>query len=94
MIERKSKVTFFDFWKKANSALIEELFGLKKLPDKVVIITGGAGGIGGGMAKAMVKEGAIVVVVDLNEETAKAMEQELQEISPKSMFLKANLMER
>ncbi|WP_432702880.1 SDR family NAD(P)-dependent oxidoreductase [Lysinibacillus sphaericus] len=65
-----------------------------KLQDKVVIITGGAGGIGSGMAKAMVKEGAIVTIVDLNEETGKAMEKELQKISPKSMFLQANLMER
>lgn len=40
------------------------------------------------------KEGAIVTIVDLNEETGKAMEQELQQISPKSMFLQANLMER
>ena len=29
-----------------------------KLKDKAVIITGGAGGIGSGMAKAMAKEGA------------------------------------
>ncbi|KYD04090.1 3-oxoacyl-[acyl-carrier protein] reductase [Heyndrickxia sporothermodurans] len=65
-----------------------------KLQDKVVIITGGAGGIGSGMAKAMVKEGAIVAIVDLNEETGKAMEKELQAISPKSMFLQANLMDR
>ncbi len=65
-----------------------------KLQDKVVIITGGAGGIGSGMAKAMVKEGAIVTIVDLNEETGKAMEKELQKISPKSMFLQANLMDR
>lgn len=65
-----------------------------KLQDKVVIITGGAGGIGSGMAKAMAKEGAIIAVVDLNAETGKAMEQELQAISPKSMFLEANLMER
>lgn len=65
-----------------------------KLLDKVVIITGGAGGIGSGMAKAMVKEGAIVAIVDLNEETGKAMEKELQQISPKSMFLQANLMDR
>lgn len=70
------------------------MFGLKKLQDKVVIITGGAGGIGGGMAKAMVKEGAIVAIVDLNEETGKAMEKELQAISPQSSFIKANLMER
>ncbi|QDQ02765.1 SDR family oxidoreductase [Lysinibacillus fusiformis] len=65
-----------------------------KLQDKVVIITGGAGGIGGGMAKAMVKEGAIVTIVDLNDETGKAMEKELQQFSPKSMFLQANLMDR
>jgi len=37
-----------------------------KLQNKVVIITGGAGGIGSGMAKSMVKEGAIVTIVDLN----------------------------
>ena len=64
-----------------------------KLQDKVAIITGGAGGIGSGMAKAMVKEGAIAVIVDLNEETGQAMEKELQAISPKSMFIQANLMD-
>lgn len=65
-----------------------------KLQDKVVVITGGAGGIGSGMAKAMVKEGAIVTIVDLNEETGKAMEAELQAISPKSMFIQADLTDR
>lgn len=65
-----------------------------KLQDKVVIITGGAGGIGSGMARAMAKEGAIVAIVDLNEETGKEMEKQLQAISPKSMFLQANLMDR
>lgn len=67
---------------------------MSKLQDKVVIITGGAGGIGFGMAKAMVKEGAIVTIVDVNEETGHASEKLLQEISPKSMFLKADLMDR
>jgi len=65
-----------------------------KLQDKVVIITGGAAGIGSGIAKAMVKEGAIVTIVDLNEETGKSTEKELQAFSPQSMFLKANLMDR
>lgn len=65
-----------------------------KLQDKVVIITGGAGGIGGGMAKAMAKEGAILAIVDFNEETGKAMEAELQKISPKSMFIQADLTDR
>ncbi|MGB3102743.1 MAG: SDR family NAD(P)-dependent oxidoreductase, partial [Psychrobacillus psychrotolerans] len=67
---------------------------MSKLQDKVVIITGGAGGIGFGMAKAMAKEGAIVAIVDVNEETGKASEKLLQEISPRSMFLKADLMDR
>ncbi|WP_419961694.1 SDR family NAD(P)-dependent oxidoreductase [Psychrobacillus sp. BM2] len=67
---------------------------MSKLQDKVVIITGGAGGIGLGMAKAMVKEGAIVAIVDVNDETGHASEKILQEISPKSMFVKANLMDR
>ncbi len=67
---------------------------LDKLQDKVIIITGGAGGIGSGIAKAMVKEGAIVTIVDVNEETGKAMEKELQTISSKSMFLQANLLDR
>lgn len=64
-----------------------------KLQDKVVIITGGAGGIGSGMAMAMVKEGAIVTIVDLNEETGRETEKELQLHSPKSMFLQANLLD-
>lgn len=64
-----------------------------RLQDRVIIITGGAGGIGSGMARAMVKEGAIVAIVDLNEETGKQTEKELQAISPKSMFLQANLMD-
>lgn len=65
-----------------------------KLQDKVAIITGGAGGIGSGMAKAMAKEGAIVAIVDLNEEMGKETEALLQAISPKSFFLKADLMDR
>lgn len=64
-----------------------------RLQDKVVLITGGAGGIGSGMARAMAKEGAIAVIADLNEETGRQTEKELQAISPKSMFIQANLME-
>ncbi|MFS0560979.1 SDR family oxidoreductase [Terribacillus sp. 179-K 1B1 HS] len=65
-----------------------------KLQDKVVIITGGAGGIGSGMAKAMAKEGAIVAIVDFNEKAGKSLEVELRSFSPKSIFMKADLLER
>ncbi|MCM3356816.1 MULTISPECIES: SDR family oxidoreductase [unclassified Psychrobacillus] len=67
---------------------------MDRLKDKVVIVTGGAGGIGLGMSKAMAKEGAIIAIVDVNEEAGQASLKVLQEISPKSMFLKANLMDR
>lgn len=37
-----------------------------RLQDKVVIVTGGAGGIGRGISLAMAKEGAKLVIVDIN----------------------------
>ncbi|GGJ82235.1 short-chain dehydrogenase [Lentibacillus kapialis] len=66
---------------------------MDKLKDKVAIITGGAGGIGKGMAMAFVKEGAKVVIVDLNEETGNEAVKELQQYQPESMFIQANLAE-
>lgn len=66
---------------------------MTKLKDKVAIITGGAGGIGKGMALAFVKEGATVVIVDLNEEAGNETVKELQEYAPKSIFIQANLTE-
>ena len=64
---------------------------MKKLEGKIAIITGGAGGIGSGMAKAFVKEGATVAIVDLNEEFGQQTLKELQEYQPESMFIQANL---
>ncbi len=66
---------------------------MSKLKDKVAIITGGAGGIGQGIATAFVKEGAKVVIVDLNEETGKEAIKNLQEYQEESMFIQANLAE-
>jgi NAD(P)-dependent dehydrogenase (short-subunit alcohol dehydrogenase family) len=62
-----------------------------RLEDKIVIITGGAGGIATGMATAMAKEGAIIVLVDINDEAGKVVEAKVREISPKSMFIKGDL---
>lgn len=42
-----------------------------RFENKVVIVTGAAGGIGGATAKAFYDEGAKVVLVDLNEEALK-----------------------
>lgn len=48
-----------------------------RLDGKVAIVTGGAGGIGRGITRAFVKEGARVLVVDINDEAGQALEAEL-----------------
>lgn len=64
-----------------------------KLEGKIAIITGGAGGIGSGIARAMAKEGAKIAIVDLNKETGDATAAELQKMQPDSIFIQANLAE-
>src|SRR4051812_12373756 len=41
-----------------------------ELGDKVAIVFGGGGGLGGAIAKSMVDEGARVVVADIDEDAA------------------------
>lgn len=59
-----------------------------KLTEKVAIITGSAGGIGRGIALAMAKEGARVVIVDINEEKGKETLQEVNEYTEGMLFIK------
>ncbi|NLU83738.1 SDR family oxidoreductase [Rhodococcus sp. HNM0569] len=47
-----------------------------RLDGKVAVVTGGAGGIGRGIVRAFVKEGARVLVVDINDEAGRALEAE------------------
>lgn len=66
---------------------------MNRLEGKIALITGGASGIGKGMAMSFVKEGAKVVIVDLNEEVGQQTVKELQEIQADSLFIQANLAE-
>lgn len=66
---------------------------MNKLKDKIAIITGGASGIGKGLATAFVKAGATVAIVDLNEEVGNTTIKELQTHQPDSIFIQANLAE-
>ncbi len=43
---------------------------MDRLAGKVAIVTGGGGGIGGATARALAREGAAVLVVDINEAAA------------------------
>lgn len=48
-----------------------------RLQGKTAIVTGGAGGIGRGIVRAFVKEGARVLIVDINDEAGNALQSEL-----------------
>jgi L-fucose dehydrogenase len=48
-----------------------------QLKDKVVVITGGASGIGGAIAASAAREGAIAVIVDRSRELAQKLETDL-----------------
>ena len=63
----------------------------KRLKDKVAIVTGAAQGIGWGIATCMAKEGANVVVADLNEEVGEKTAQELKKLGSDAMFMKVNV---
>ena len=85
-----------------TAAEIETLFGAKsekaniisgRVQDKIVIVTGGAQGFGGGIAELLYAQGANVVIADLNEEVGSHMVNNLNAInqSNRAFFVKANV---
>jgi NAD(P)-dependent dehydrogenase (short-subunit alcohol dehydrogenase family) len=46
---------------------------MDRLRDKVVIVTGGAQGLGEGIARRLAEEGASVVIADINGAKAKSV---------------------
>src|SRR5690554_8057837 len=61
---------------------------MKQLENKIAIITGGASGIGKAIAQLFVKEGAKVVIADLNENLGQSLAAELG--SENSVFIKGD----
>src|SRR5438477_9324192 len=56
--------------------LIEE-FEMGSLDGKVVLITGGAGGMGSAQARLLAREGAAVAIADLRDELGHKLEAEI-----------------
>jgi NAD(P)-dependent dehydrogenase (short-subunit alcohol dehydrogenase family) len=54
----------------ADAAALHDDLPMGRLQDKVAIVTGGAGGIGGATARKLGREGAAVVVTDINGDAA------------------------
>lgn len=65
-----------------------------ELNDKVIMITGAAGGIGFATAKACTKYGASVVLVDLDQKALDAKAKELNDIGGNAIGLVANVTNR
>ena len=85
-----------------NAAALDILLGAQEQPvkeisgrvqDKIIIVTGGAQGFGGGIAELLYAQGANVVIADLNEETGSKMADALNANSQtnQAYFVKVNV---
>ncbi len=82
----KEEIAFVDNWEVENyrRKVSKGLSGSSKLDQKTVIVTGAAQGFGEGIAEALVKQGANVVVADLNEEKGSETAKRLSILSGKN----------
>jgi NAD(P)-dependent dehydrogenase (short-subunit alcohol dehydrogenase family) len=64
-----------------------------KLTDKVIIVTGGAKGIGAGIVKVLAQEGAIPVIVGRNEADNLKLLSEIESLGGKAFQVVAELTE-
>lgn len=64
---------------------------MKRLENKVAVITGGAQGIGKAAVKRFAEEGAVVIIWDVNEEKASSTINKFRNISDKISFQKVDV---
>ena len=64
-----------------------------QLKDKVVLITGGAKGIGEAVSRGCAREGAIPVFIDKDVEAGERLRSELRESSSRCAFIRADVLE-
>src|SRR5215469_7689692 len=62
-----------------------------QLKDRVVLVTGGASGIGAAIARSLVQEGAAAVIVDRCEKTARTLQSELQAVGGSALVIGTDL---
>lgn len=74
--------------------IIPSLNPKKDVTDKIVLITGGASGIGRIMAQSFAKLGAIVVIWDVNETGLKEVEKDIKESGGKCYSYVCDISER
>ena len=64
-----------------------------RLIDRVAIVTGGGGGIGGATARALAREGASVLIVDIDEAAAAEVASDIEEGGGTAAAFRADLSE-
>lgn len=64
---------------------------IKKLEDKVIIITGGCNGVGRAAAETFAKEGAKVVIGDIDEKPSQTIIRTIKTIGGEAIFIKTQL---
>ena len=64
---------------------------MERLTDKVAIVTGGGGGIGGATARALAREDASVLVVDIDQAAAELVAQGITEAGGRAVAFQADL---
>lgn len=64
------------------------------LDGRVAIVTGGARGVGRGISSALAKEGAAVVMAEINPETGPATEKELKALGARALWVQCDVAKR
>lgn len=59
---------------------------MRRMQDRIVLVSGGAGGIGSGIARRMASEGATILVTDINIAGAQAVAEEIGNDSSATYF--------
>ena len=82
----EKEIAFIDNWEVENyrRAVSKGAGGAGKVANKIMVVTGGAQGFGGGIAEELMAENANVVIADMNEEKGREMAAKLNSKAKKN----------
>lgn len=67
---------------------------MKGLKDKVIIVTGGAGGIGSATCRRLAEEGAKVAIFDMNIAAAEQLAQDINQHNNQALAVQCDITDR